>query len=110
MQKNIQPKGFKAQIVGSKRQMTVPIEIMKHYRLQVGDFIEFFIEEQGLRAEPLKLMPVSRLSQEQLTAIDAGRTQYEQGQYRRFESVEVFVTDAETRKTVAGKGDDKDQP
>jgi bifunctional DNA-binding transcriptional regulator/antitoxin component of YhaV-PrlF toxin-antitoxin module len=110
MQKNSAPKGFRAQIVGSKRQMTVPIEIMKYYRLQIGDFLEFFIEEGRLRAEPLKLMPVSRMSPEQLTAIDEGRAEYERGEYKSFESVDAFVNDAEARKIAAGKSDDKDQP
>jgi bifunctional DNA-binding transcriptional regulator/antitoxin component of YhaV-PrlF toxin-antitoxin module len=63
-------KSFRIQIVGAKRQMTIPDEMMRDLRLDTGDMIGFTIRDHKIiDARPLKPLPIDMLSDEALESL-----------------------------------------
>ena len=90
------------QVVGPKRQMTVPEAMMSALRLKPGDFIEFTIaDHQIAAARPCKPLPIDSLPDNILEMIQRARQEYAEGKFRSFEDLRTLEAELEQASLTA---------
>lgn len=96
---------FQAQIVGGKRQLTIPAKMMKQLGLKPGDFLQFTIRgKEIIRTAPCKVIPIDALPEEALRKIEQSAREIVAGRSTIFVSpaaVHGEPTDSDTARAGA---------
>jgi bifunctional DNA-binding transcriptional regulator/antitoxin component of YhaV-PrlF toxin-antitoxin module len=80
-------KHYRSQIVGPKRQLTIPDSMMKDLRLEPGDFLEFMLRDRQIEGvNLLKPLPIDSLPEEVLNQIRRANAEFERGAGEKFSS------------------------
>jgi bifunctional DNA-binding transcriptional regulator/antitoxin component of YhaV-PrlF toxin-antitoxin module len=85
MANNVVDEEFQAQIVGGKRQLTIPAKMMKQLGLKPGDFLKFSVRGKDiLKATPCRVIPIDQLPEETLMPIRASSDEIAAGRFETF--------------------------
>ncbi|MFZ0821754.1 MAG: hypothetical protein WAM91_16945 [Candidatus Acidiferrales bacterium] len=77
--------------IASKRQVTMPQQLLDLLRLREGDFLEIITDRnQVVAVRPLKVVPTNLFTPEILKKLDRRAEQIDRGEYREFSDITTF--------------------
>lgn len=104
-------KVYSPQIVGPKRQMTIPPQMMKQLGLRPGDFVQFTVSGRKIvEARPVRPIPIDRLPDDMRRMLEEGTMEFSEGQFQKHDNLDTLEAELEKRTATVRRLKRADMP
>jgi antitoxin component of MazEF toxin-antitoxin module len=102
---------YSPQIVGLKRQMTIPAQMMKQLGLRPGDFIQFTVSGRRIvEARPVRPIPIDHLPDDMRKMLEDGTLEFSEGQFQKHDNLDTLEAEVEKRAATVRRSRRSDMP